>query len=181
MYLRKVEMTEQVPRFGLRYIPEELLGGIPKYKTSEEASASDWTRVISKRHAKALRAGTLQLNMKALTGWTEKSTRIAGKREGRATWTNTKSGVEITVVYKSDMIQSLSYYSKCEGCAENRRTTCTYTHGRRVNVNTTVCYCAVEDDYDYGGSGCGCGDCGLCLCMSAERQWDRSYGGGSYW
>ena len=104
----------------------------------------------------------------AVPRWTEKATFADGKREGLATWTNTKSGAEVKVVYKNDMVQSIAYHIKCKHCAVCPLVTNTYARGVLAKTKTSSCDC-----YSYSGDdGCGgCGGCGRCLTHIVERQW----------
>jgi len=160
-------MPRPVPRFALRYIPKELL----EAKPSEEK----WTLVEPKKR---------RTTPKILDGWTESATFVKGKREGWATWKNTKTDVEVLVDFKNNVVQSLRYYNiefeTCDRCWDALYTVVEYSNGvfsRRKTNRCAGCYESIRGEIYRGyGSVCGYGcTCGTCLCSAAEAQWERSH------
>ncbi len=154
-----------VPFFAWRYL-----------KAIQPMAEKAFTRGSPRAHTLAdyLDAALSKAVDRPLPIWTEEATKVAGKREGWATWTNTKSGAKVKALYKNDMVQSLVYRIKCKHCGDTMSITNTYTRGVLTRTSKSPCYCYERDMLD---SSCGWGcTCGRCLCRSVERQWgERSY------
>lgn len=162
-------MSKPLPRFALRYIPGKFFGGVPKYKVPEKSKSSEWTLVAPKDKHRLIP------NVEALEMWTESATFAKGKREGWATWTNTKTDVSIRVEFKNDIVQSLRYYCTsgkiCSYCQDNFYTSVEYNQGRIIRSSTSNCSCGESFYGDYPNVSCGYS----CTCgSSVELQWDHS-------
>jgi hypothetical protein len=170
-------MAKSVPKFAIRYIPKELLGDIPKYKPVEKEDLSGWTLVAPRRSKPRV-----QPNAESLEAWTESVSSRKGKRQGWATWTNTKTGVKMRVEFMDDIVKSLRYYKtkskSCSYCWDRFYVSVEYNHGSIVSSSEN---CSCRETF-YGNSVALYGDlcgmdctCGSCECKSVERQWNRSH------
>ena len=168
-------MFVSLPGFAVRYIPEALFfGGLPEEEAPEAEVFSGLTRVTPKGNKKIMTVSNR--NKAAKSMWTEKVAIVDGKREGPATWKNTKTGVEVQAIYKEDLVQSVAYTGRCCDCDCDTVYTSIYVRGGLTGTQQN-CTCASEDTPE----ACCCGECGSCLCRTAESSWDRSYGYRNYW
>lgn len=163
-------MATRAPRFARNYLGDEVyfrgLAGLGP--DASKRPETGWTLVTAKGPKKVTTMS--QLEQLAAAMWTETANREDGKREGRATWTNTRTGEVFDVLYKKDMVQTIGYREMGRRCP-----LCFHAdlyvekiYDRGVCIRTYQHCSCEEEEYESHGSSCGCGSC---LCKAAERSW----------
>jgi hypothetical protein len=161
-------LARPLAKASVWFIPTVFLGVKPRFVAPEKKApkAPDaWTDVVPKSHKSSLVA-----NPQVLDEWTEEAWYVNGKRNGLATWKNSKADVTIWVVFNNNIVQSIKYHKPgakvCDYCWDTYYVLAEYSKGAFVSASTK-CGC------DEGGRHAEVSD--LDLCRSAEYSWNHSY------